>query len=81
MPRSIRFEHYLRTLPLEERRRIEKAEADYLDSTQARNAALERNFADSMVGVQAGSAGHRDGAKFAFEQMEISEPYRQGNSL
>lgn len=61
MPRSIRFEQYLRTLPLEERKRIEKAEADYLVSTQARNAALERDYHDSMLGVNAGASVGDDG--------------------
>lgn len=54
MPRSRRFEQYLRSLPLEERKRIEKAEAEYLASTQARNAALKRYFADSLLGISEG---------------------------
>lgn len=61
MPRSLRFEQYLRSLPLEERKRIEKAEAEYLASTQARNAALERDFADSLLGVNAGASVGDDG--------------------
>jgi hypothetical protein len=51
MPRSLQFEHYLRTLPLDERKRIEAAESEYLARTQSRNAALERDFSDSLKGV------------------------------
>lgn len=56
MPRSFQFEQYLRTLPLEERKRIEAAESEYLVRTQARNAALERDFSDSLLGVNAGAS-------------------------
>lgn len=51
MPRSLQFEHYLRSLPLEERKRIEAAESEYLVRTHSRNAALERDFSDSLKGV------------------------------
>lgn len=51
MPRSLAFEQYLRSIPMEERKRIEAAESEYLARTHSRNAALERDFNDSLKGV------------------------------
>lgn len=61
MPRSYRFELYLRSLPSEERKRIEQAEAEYLESRRSRDAAYERDFADSMVGAVDGDSSRGSG--------------------
>ncbi len=60
MGRSISFERYLRSLPADERRRIEDAESAYLESTAKRNASLERDYADSLTGhAEAGQSKRR----------------------
>lgn len=51
--RSLSFQRYVESLPLEEQAKIRQAERDYLESTRSRNAALDRDFTEALTGVAA----------------------------